>query len=279
MSLASVVIPAHNEETVIARCLDTLLAGAADGEFEVVVVANGCTDATVTVARSYEPRVQVVDLDQPSKIAALNAGDGAVAAFPRIYLDADIEMGPDAVRAVARQLERPEVHCAAPSVRVELEGRPWIIRSFYGALHELPYFADGLVGTGVYALSAEGRSRFCEFPEITADDLFVRNLFTADECRVADDVTFTVHAPRTLTGLLAVRERVYRGNAEYEAAGFAHQRPSTFSALRILGLAVRRPVAVAAFIWVNVLAKARLRFRGARGGWERDESSRNPGSR
>ena len=48
--MASVVIAAHNEEAVIGRTLDALLASAAGHSLEVVVSANGCTDQTVAVA-------------------------------------------------------------------------------------------------------------------------------------------------------------------------------------------------------------------------------------
>ena len=49
-TMTSIVIAAHNEETVIGRCLDTLLADAHPGEFDVTVVANGCSDRTAEVA-------------------------------------------------------------------------------------------------------------------------------------------------------------------------------------------------------------------------------------
>jgi glycosyltransferase involved in cell wall biosynthesis len=80
---ASVVIPAHNEERVIGRCLEVLQAGLRPGELEVVVVANGCTDNTERVARSAVPAVRVVSLAEASKAAALNAGDAVASAFPR----------------------------------------------------------------------------------------------------------------------------------------------------------------------------------------------------
>lgn len=273
---ASVVIPAHDEEAVIGRCLERLLDGAGEGDLEVVVVANGCSDATVAIAQRFEPRVRVVEIDVASKVAALNAGDAAVTAFPRIYLDADIELGLDAVRAVARLLEGGTVHCAAPRARVDLDGRPAYIRAFYRALTSLPYFTESLVGNGVYALSAEGRGRFGAFPDITADDLFVRNVFPDHERGVADDASFTIHPPRNLAGLLAVRERVYRGNEEYARAGYVSSGGSTFSPRRLARLLLRDPGAALSFVGVNLLAKVRLRTRGARGGWERDDSSRSP---
>ena len=49
----AVVIPAHNEQDVIAGCLDSLLAsGAAQNPFDVFVVADNCTDKTAAIAHS-----------------------------------------------------------------------------------------------------------------------------------------------------------------------------------------------------------------------------------
>ena len=39
--LVTVIIPAHNEASVIRRTLSTLLRPASAGEFEVIVVCNG----------------------------------------------------------------------------------------------------------------------------------------------------------------------------------------------------------------------------------------------
>src|SRR4051812_5260602 len=75
----SVIIPAHDEDKVLARCLDTLLEDSEFGELEVIVVANGCTDRTVQIARSYGDQVGVIEISEASKHAALNAGDEAAA--------------------------------------------------------------------------------------------------------------------------------------------------------------------------------------------------------
>ena len=56
----SVVIPAHDEEAVVGRCLAALLDGARPGELDVVVVCNGCTDATADIARGFGRGVRVV---------------------------------------------------------------------------------------------------------------------------------------------------------------------------------------------------------------------------
>lgn len=54
----AVVVPAHNEEPVIARTLNSLLAVAYPRAwFDVVVVADNCDDCTAAVARSTGARV------------------------------------------------------------------------------------------------------------------------------------------------------------------------------------------------------------------------------
>jgi glycosyltransferase involved in cell wall biosynthesis len=101
--VASVVIPAHDEEERIETTLRSLVRGVAHGELEVVVVCNGCTDATATVARSVAG-VEVVEIAEASKIAALRVGDERTRTFPRIYLDADVELSGRAAVALARAL-------------------------------------------------------------------------------------------------------------------------------------------------------------------------------
>ena len=99
MPIASIVIPAHNEEAVIARTLSTLLTDAKDGEFEVVVVCNGCSDATHQISEGFAHRgVRTLSIETPSKIAALNVGDAAATVMPRVYLDADVQVTTDSVR-------------------------------------------------------------------------------------------------------------------------------------------------------------------------------------
>ena len=58
----SVVIPAHDEEAVIGRLLSALTGHPRSAELELVVAANGCTDGTVDVARSFGASVTVVEV-------------------------------------------------------------------------------------------------------------------------------------------------------------------------------------------------------------------------
>lgn len=270
--IASVVIPAHNEASVIGRCVETLLRDAAPGEFEVVVVSNGSTDATAEVARHAGHGVQVVETDVASKAVALNLGDAATTVFPRAYLDADVEMDAASLRGVVATL-RGGALCSAPQMHLEFGAATWPVRAFYRAFSRLPYLADDPIG-GVYVLSEHGRSLFGSFPDLTADDLFVRNLFAPGERVTATGGTYTVHTPRDVRSLLAIRERAYRGAAEYSDAGHRSAAGSTLSPSRLLRGMLADPVGMSVFLAVNVTAKVRVRRRASTPAWERDSSSR-----
>ncbi|MFC0506207.1 glycosyltransferase [Micromonospora costi] len=286
---ASVVIAAHDEAGVIGRCVDTLLADARDGEFDVTVVANGCTDATAQVAAS-RPGVRVVELDVASKPAALNAGDRVAAGFPRVYLDADVVLTTadlrllaDAVRPVAGGTA---ALAAVPRRALDLTGRPPLVRAYFAVHRHLPAFRDGLFGRGAIAVSATGRERFGSFPDLVADDLFLDSLFDRDEKREVTGSTSVVATPRRLGDLLQRLTRVRAGNAAMRAAATAASTagaaPTGVRPARRLSwlrdVVVPRPwLAPAAFCYVLITVVAASRARRAdRGGhtWERDESSR-----
>ncbi len=50
--MLSFVVPAYNEEALIAACIQSIIAEAGSVEYEIIVVDNGSTDSTAEVARS-----------------------------------------------------------------------------------------------------------------------------------------------------------------------------------------------------------------------------------
>lgn len=284
---ASVVIPAHDEERVIGRCLESL-AASTERPLQVVVAANGCSDRTVEVARSYADRLPglvVLDLATPGKANALNEGDAAATAFPRLFLDADIVLDPGALDQLVDALSTDAPRAASPHVRFVTSDSDPVVRAYYTCFRELPYVKEGLVGLGIYGLSQAGRARFDRFPDLNADDLFIQRLFEPSE-RIIVPGTFAVQAPRTAADLLKVRVRIAKGNAEVARVAAAGELPgsdahdftastgSTVSALG--GLVRRRPTLVpAAIAYLGVTVAARLKARRAdTTTWERDASTR-----
>ena len=280
--MTSIVIAAHNEAAVLGRCLDTLLAEAAPGEFDVTVVANGCTDDTAAVAAA-RPGVRVVDLTTAGKAAALNAGDAVAAGFPRVYLDADIVLTTAAIRALADTLGGTAL-AATVGRRLDLTGRPLLVRAYFAVHGRLPVFRDGLFGRGVVALSEAGRARFGRFPELVADDLFLDSLFTQAEKRHVTSYAARVATPRRTGDLVRRLVRVRGGNAAMRAASANGEVTAPVrSAARLSWLrdvVLPRPwLAPAAVCYVAVTVVAALAARRAGDGgaaWGRDESTRQP---
>lgn len=208
--MLSIIIPAHNEETVIARGLQAIVTGAQPNELEVIVACNGCTDRTAEIARGFGPPVRVIEIAHASKVAALNAADELATGFPRFYVDADVVLDLASIRAMARVLERGDALLAAPTLRMDLSHTTWPVRAYYRVWTSLPY-NQVMVGTGAYGLSRAGRARFGRFPNLIADDGFVRFSFSPAE-RVRVDGAFSwVDPPRSLTGLIKIKTRTRLG--------------------------------------------------------------------
>lgn len=245
---------------------------------EIVVVANGCTDRTAEIAAAY-PSVQVVETPVGNKHRALRLGDENATSFPRLYIDADVELSAADVRALAYAVQQPGVHAAAPARYTPLDGCPWTVRWYYQVWEQLPVVREGLFGRGVIALSAEGHARIAELPELMGDDLAASLSFAPQERRVVDTARVAVHPPRTLGDLLRRRTRSMTVTTQAAAqTDLPSSRTSTADLKALLRAApLRNGPRLAWFVAVTALARSRSR-RAVKAGdfttWLRDESSR-----
>ena len=300
---ASVVVPAHNEQAVIGRFLDRLAPLVAQGEVVVYVVCNGCTDCTAEAA-SGRPGVYVSRLARAGKVEALREGDRLAGdLFPRLYLDADIVVEAEAVRSVIDVLRTGVALAAAPALRVQTSGRPWLVRRYYDFVLASPWATNALVGSGFYGLSRSGRARFGEFPAVINDDLFVRELFDVSERLSVAGTSFSIEAPFSTWALVKAKARVNSGTRQVVKAKVgpgapgrqtlsAHRGtkgpPSVASRARRLSAMVfrrawgrlRRPATWAssfAHSWVRlgaVLLSWSYQVRGTQVAWHQDRTTR-----
>ncbi|OAA25089.1 Glycosyl transferase family 2 [Frankia sp. EI5c] len=275
---ASVVIPAHNEARVIGRLLTGIVGSAGGGCFEVIVVCNGCTDGTEEIAASFGPGVRVLSTDIPSKINALRMGNAATDVFPRIYVDADVEIDREGLLALADAVDGGGYLAASPERMLHLAGSPWLVRSYYAVWSQLPVVSNGLVGRGVVAVSRLGYQRIAALPDVVNDDLYLHLAFEPSERTVVRAACSTVRPPRRVADLLRRRARASMGNAEQ-----AHSRPRGGAAanLRVVAGILRghpgQVPTVAGFLVVTAGGRLWARAHRRRGGpvtWLRDNSSR-----
>jgi GT2 family glycosyltransferase len=245
-----VIIPAHNEATTIGSLLSSLTPHP---ELSIVVVCNGCIDETASVARSHG--VQVVEIEEASKTAALTAGDAATKGWPRAYIDADVDISGTALVQLEKTMD--ETGALAGSLRVQIDGThsSRSVRRYAKVWSALPQIQEGLAGRGVYALSEAGRALVGEWPAL-GDDCLVERRIPVDQ-RVIIDEAATVTLPRSVGELIRQKARVHRGNRMVQADHATGHSSG-------LSVAAREKRAsafdIATYAALTALAKARSRW-------------------
>lgn len=117
-----VLVPAHNEERVIGRCLEAIRAQRRPGDL-VLVVADRCTDATAGVARRFGASVlERGPAEEPGRAAARQAGLEHARALDWdavVMLDADSVIAPGFLTACEQALAS-----GAGAVQARSESKP-----------------------------------------------------------------------------------------------------------------------------------------------------------
>jgi cellulose synthase/poly-beta-1,6-N-acetylglucosamine synthase-like glycosyltransferase len=100
-----VLVPAHDEQAVIAATLEDIRSELAAGDM-LLVVADNCRDHTARIARDLGARViERTDPDHRGKGFALDFGIAHIATDPPdvlVVIDADCRVEPGAIRRLAR---------------------------------------------------------------------------------------------------------------------------------------------------------------------------------
>jgi glycosyltransferase involved in cell wall biosynthesis len=171
----SVVVPAHNEQTLVPRCLGSIAAAATGSgrAVEVIVVANRCTDETARIARSAGARV--VESDARNIAAVRNAGAFTATGDVIVTLDADCRMDPGALAEVERHLA--DGRCVGGGTKVVPERWSPGIGATYGVVTALLWLTG--LGGGMFWCHRDDFRVLGGFDEhlLVAEDLdFARRL-------------------------------------------------------------------------------------------------------
>jgi len=125
----TVLIPAHNEESVIVQTVRSVLASDIP-DIRVVVVDDGSGDRTLELLQSNfssEARVQIIHQVNHGKAAALSVALTHAQTEIVVTIDADTEVEPDAIRHLLRHFSDPQVGAVAGNVKVGNRSR-WLTR-------------------------------------------------------------------------------------------------------------------------------------------------------
>jgi poly-beta-1,6 N-acetyl-D-glucosamine synthase len=97
----SILVPAYNEEKVIARTIDGLL----DTDYpdkEIIVIDDGSKDDTLKIANTYKTKVKVLHKENGGKASALNHGIAFAKGEIVAIVDADTIVGRNALKQLVR---------------------------------------------------------------------------------------------------------------------------------------------------------------------------------
>ena len=114
--LVSVIVPAHNEERVIKRLAESVLAQT-DVEFELIVVLDRCTDGTLATLQAVaegDERLRILEIDScpddwAGKCHAAARGVEIASGDWLVFTDADVGFDPRVLRASAAMVEKRNV--------------------------------------------------------------------------------------------------------------------------------------------------------------------------
>ena len=116
----SVLIPAYNEEKVIALTVERILASDYRN-LEVLVIDDGSADRTAEVVRNRfagDKRVTLISIPNGGKANALNTALRQAAGEVVVALDADTQFNPDTISRLVRWFADPEVGAVAGNAKV-----------------------------------------------------------------------------------------------------------------------------------------------------------------
>lgn len=287
-----VIIPAHGEQGQIDACLSSLLTAAEGVELRAIVSANGAGwEETLTVAarreREFMERgfeLRLVGHAAAGKPEALNRGDRLRRECCIAYLDADIRLQAGTLKGLASVLSPASARLATPR-RCIARPRTWLSRQYLRVWEALPAVSGDVIGSGCYAVNPAGRRRWGRFPNVLADDAFVRSRFAAAERTVCMEFAAFIAYPEW-PQLAATVRRWRAGNRQLrEIAPFGsldlNADPGAGLARNARWL-IERPelwMSLPPFIWVRIASYFTSFRREAAWRPARSQHCRAPGTR
>ena len=141
------IIPAYNEQTLIAAAIDSIntsAPAALTGGHEIIVVNDASTDRTPQIAR--EKGVRVIDVHKRQIAAVRNAGAQIATGQILVFVDADTLVTIPTLRELDRLMQNPRI--VAGGARLIFDRPPHFWGRVFARIFLFVYFANNLAAGG-----------------------------------------------------------------------------------------------------------------------------------
>lgn len=115
----SFIIPTHNRAASLLRCLESIRAANFDGEYEVIVVANNCSDNTKSVCSNF-PEVRYVEESRTAFSRARRTGYEESRGEILIFVDDDTKVWAESLTTLSKIFSEVAT-CGIVAGRIEPE--------------------------------------------------------------------------------------------------------------------------------------------------------------
>lgn len=221
----SVIIPAYNEEKVIANTIEGLLETKYPKK-EIIFVDDGSIDNTLRIAKQYKDKIKVLHKENGGKATALNYGIKYSTGEIIVIVDADTIIGRQSLKEIVKGFEVNE-HVAAVAGNIKVRNKiNWITkcqaleyitgiqivrRAFdvFGSITIVPGALGAFKKSFLTEAGAYGKQTIVEDFDQTIK-LLKAGLITQGSTKA----TAYTEAPSTLRDFIAQRKRWYRGNIQ-----------------------------------------------------------------
>lgn len=278
--MATIIVPAHNEESVIEACLNSIVNQ--QGIDHIIVPCNGCTDNTVKIVQTKFPSVFCLEIKKPSKTNALNVAEEKAkelgVSYPIFFIDADTQLSKNCIPHITKSMKNSAIKLSAPTPIIDTRKSSWLVKTYYNVWIRLPYIKEGVIATCSFIISEEGRHRFDKFADVIGDDGFIRCHFKNSEIANIEGAEIFITAPKDIFSLIKIKTRARLGNMELiarnkcpiqEAKNYGNIMKSRIFSKEFL------PTVVYISIALIIRVRAKLQFKKLDSyQWEKDTSSR-----
>jgi len=221
----TVLVPAYNEEKVIAQTIEGLIETDYPDK-EIIVIDDGSHDKTLEIANRYKSKVKVLHKENGGKASALNYGIAFARGEIIVIVDADTIIGRQALKQITKGFGT-DPHVAAVAGNIKVRNRmnwlTWCQALEYVAGIEIIRRAFDFFGSITIVPGALGAFRKTALEEagsyhkdtlVEDFDATIKVLKSGFVIQGSTTSTAYTEAPQTLHDFYMQRKRWYRGNVQ-----------------------------------------------------------------